>query len=133
MPATPPPATRTRRGDVVMGRTLGRVGAPAIRSTRGPGCGKPRTRGSLLGRRTLFQARSDDVTRSGAGRAVWALRWGNARRPAFRFIPCGCEVRAERRFADLVVPSEVTVGSWYGMPEYAPFFTARVEDLRTGP
>jgi hypothetical protein len=31
------------------------------------------------------------------------------------------------------VPSEVTVGWWFDTPEYAPFFTARVEDLRPAP
>jgi hypothetical protein len=142
------------------------------------------TRGSLLGRRTLFEARGPDVTRSSAGRAAleavwcpaalrpergvtwraeaddhivatwdvpperpevhlligpdgalraaWAERWGNAGQAAHGYIPCGCEVRAERRFGSLVVPSEVTVGWWFGTPEYAPFFRARVEDLRPG-
>jgi|1186.fasta_scaffold10078_2 hypothetical protein len=139
-------------------------------------------RGSLLGRRTLFDVTGEDVTRSSAGRAAletiwcpaallpergvswraegddhivatwdvpperpevhlriapdgavratWAPRWGKVRRPVYGYVPCGCEVRAERRFGDLVVPSDVTVGWWFGTPEYAPFFRARVEDLR---
>lgn len=139
-------------------------------------------RGSLLGRRTIFDLTSPDVTRSSAGRAAleaiwcpaallpergatwraesddhivasrdvpperpevhlrigadgavraaWAERWGKVRRPSYGYIPCGCEVGAERRFGDLVVPSEVTVGWWFGTPEHAPFFRARVEDLR---
>jgi hypothetical protein len=66
----------------------------------------------------------------GALRAVWGERWGKVRRPSFGYIACGCEVRAERRFGDLVVPSEVTVGWWFGTREYAPFFRARVEELR---
>jgi hypothetical protein len=66
----------------------------------------------------------------GAVRAAWAQRWGNVRRDAFGYIPCGCEVRAERRFGDLVLPSEVTVGWWFGTPGYAPFFRARVVDAR---
>jgi hypothetical protein len=62
----------------------------------------------------------------GAGEAS-ALRCGNAGRKEFGYIPCGSEVRAERRFGDVVVPSEVTVGWWLGTPEYEPFFTARIE------
>jgi uncharacterized protein DUF6544 len=139
------------------------------------------TRGRLFGRRTIFAASSEDVTRSSAGRAaleaIWcpaallpehgvtwraeaadvivatwdvpperpavrlriapdggvrevsALRWGNADRTAFAYIPCGCTVRAERRFGGLVVPSELEVGWWFGTPDHAPFFTARVEEL----
>jgi len=139
-------------------------------------------RGSLFGRRTIFDVANADVTRSSAGRAAleaiwcpaalrpergvtwraesedhivavwdvpperpelhlrigadgavraaWAERWGNARRKSYGYIPCGCEVGAECRFGDLVVPSEVTVGWWFGTPGYAPFFRARVEDLR---
>jgi hypothetical protein len=70
------------------------------------------------------------IAPDGALRQVSALRWGNAGRRAFGYIPCGCEVHAERRFGDVVVPSEVTVGWWFGTPEYAPFFTARVDDVR---
>jgi hypothetical protein len=64
-------------------------------------------------------------------REATALRWGNAGRKEFGYIPCGCEVRAERRFGDLVVPSQVTVGWWFGTPDYEPFFTTRIEDLRS--
>jgi len=69
------------------------------------------------------------IGRDGGVREASAVRWGNAGRKAFGYIPCGCEVRAERSFGDLVVPSEVTVGWWFGMPDYEPFFTARVEDV----
>ena len=44
MPATPPPATTTRRGWVVMRRTLRPDRGGAIRTGRCIGCGKPRTR-----------------------------------------------------------------------------------------
>jgi hypothetical protein len=71
--------------------------------------------------------RIDDA---GAMRSASALRWGNAGQDGFGYIPCGCEVRAERRFGDLVVPSAVTVGWWFGTPRHAPFFTAEVRDLR---
>ena len=33
---------------------------------------------------------------------------------------------AERRFGDVVVPSQVTVGWWYGTPRYKPFFEATI-------
>jgi hypothetical protein len=57
-----------------------------------------------------------------------AARWGKAN-GAYDYIPCGCEVRGERRFGDYVVPSSVTVGWWFGTPRYAPFFKADVLDL----
>jgi hypothetical protein len=66
------------------------------------------------------------IDRDGALRSVSALRWGNAGRRGFGYIPCGCEVRAERRFGDLVVPSSIEVGWWFGTPRYAPFFDAEV-------
>jgi hypothetical protein len=66
------------------------------------------------------------IERDGALRSVSALRWGNAGQREFGYIPCGCEVRAERRFGDVVVPSSVAVGWWFGTPRYAPFFEASV-------
>jgi hypothetical protein len=65
----------------------------------------------------------------GALRSVSALRWGKAGQRAFGYIPCGCEVHAERRFGDLVVPSRVAVGWWFGTPRYKPFFEAEVLTL----
>jgi hypothetical protein len=64
------------------------------------------------------------IDRDGALRSVGALRWGNVGQRAFGYIPCGCEVRAERRFGDVLVPSSVVVGWWFGTPRYAPFFEA---------
>jgi hypothetical protein len=66
----------------------------------------------------------------GAVRSASVLRWGNAGQKAFGYIPCGCDVRAERRFGDLVVPSAVTVGWWFGTPRHAPFFAAEIRSLR---
>jgi hypothetical protein len=65
----------------------------------------------------------------GGVRSVCADRWGKLRRNGHGYIPCGCEVRGERRFGDFVVPSSVTVGWWFGTPRYAPFFKADVLDL----
>jgi hypothetical protein len=61
-----------------------------------------------------------------------ALRWGNAGEAAYGYIPCGCRVHAERRFTD-VVPSEVTVGWWFGTPRWAPFFEASIRSLESIP
>jgi hypothetical protein len=69
------------------------------------------------------------VGADGAVRSLSALRWGNAGQRDFGYIPCGCEVRAERRFGDLVVPWALTVGWWFGTPRYAPFFEADVLTL----
>jgi hypothetical protein len=60
--------------------------------------------------------------------SVWALRWGDAGEKTFRYIPCGCQVHAKRRFGELTIPSSLTVGWWFDTPRYAPFFEARVED-----
>ena len=66
------------------------------------------------------------IDEGGALVTVSALRWGNAGGQTFRYIPCGCEVHAERRFGDLLVPSHLTVGWWFDTPRYAPFFTAHI-------
>jgi Family of unknown function (DUF6920) len=66
---------------------------------------------------------------NGALRSVSAQRWSDVGGDGFRYVPCGCEVHAERRFGDLVVPSEVTVGWWFGSPRWAPFFEASVDSL----
>jgi hypothetical protein len=70
-------------------------------------------------------ARIDD---RGALVAVSALRWGNAGEKTFRYIPCGCQIHAERRVGGLCLPSDLTVGWWFDTPRYAPFFTARIDD-----
>ena len=62
----------------------------------------------------------------GALESVSALRWGNPGRQPFDYISCGCEVHAERRFGDVLIPSSVSVGWWFGTARYAPFFKARI-------
>jgi hypothetical protein len=64
------------------------------------------------------------IDADGAVRSASAMRWNKD-----GYIPCGCEVRAERRFGDVVVPSAVTVGWWFGTPRWAPFFEATVVSL----
>jgi hypothetical protein len=55
------------------------------------------------------------------------MRWGRLPRGGYGYRSCGCDVLVERRFGDLVVPSEVTVA--WDWPGAAPFFRARVSDL----
>ena len=65
----------------------------------------------------------------GAVRSYHLPRWGNVERKEFGYIPCGCEVKAERRFGDLVVPSSVTGAWWFRTPRHAPFFRADIRQL----
>jgi hypothetical protein len=67
---------------------------------------------------------------TGAPKSVYALRWGDPAKEGFAYMPCGCEVHAERAFGDFVLPSRVSVGWWFGMPRYEPFFEAEIRDAR---
>jgi hypothetical protein len=62
----------------------------------------------------------------GAIRAVSAARWGDVGEKTFQYIPFGGEIHAERRFGDLVLPSIISVGWWFGSPRYRPFFQAQI-------
>jgi hypothetical protein len=55
-----------------------------------------------------------------------ALRW---RGQEEGYVACGCEVRAERGFGEVVVPSSMRVGWWFGTPQYEPFFEAEITEL----
>ncbi len=66
------------------------------------------------------------VDDSGALRSVSLMRWGNVGQESFGYIPFGGDVHAERRFEGMALPSEVTVGWWYGTPRYEPFFESRI-------
>ncbi len=66
------------------------------------------------------------IDATGAVRSVSLPRWGNVGQRVFGYIPFGGDIRAERRFGDVVVPSAVTVGWWYGTPRYKPFFEAAI-------
>jgi hypothetical protein len=68
------------------------------------------------------------IDERGALVTMSALRWGNAGRQTFDYIPCECEVHAERRFGDLLIPNRLTVGWWFDTPRYAPFFKAHIHD-----
>jgi hypothetical protein len=64
------------------------------------------------------------IDEAGAVRSISVMRWGDAAQDGFGYIPFGGDVHAERRFGSLVLPSELTVGWWYGTPRYKPFFEA---------
>ena len=65
---------------------------------------------------------------TGALRSVEIMRWGNAGQEEFGYIPFGGDIHAERRFEDLVLPSELTIGWRYGTARYRPFFEATIHD-----
>jgi hypothetical protein len=65
------------------------------------------------------------IDRQGAVQGAWAQRW----RGKSGYVTCGCEVHAERRWGDLVVPSSVDVGWQFGTPAYRPFFSAQIDEL----
>ena len=65
----------------------------------------------------------------GAVRSYHALRWGDVGQKEYGYIPCGCEVAAERRFGDFVVPSSITGGWSFATPRYTPFFRAEIGEL----
>jgi hypothetical protein len=66
------------------------------------------------------------IDERGALRSVSTLRWGNAGQDHFGYIPCGAEMKDESRFGDLVLPSRLEVGWWFGTPRYEPFFETRI-------
>jgi hypothetical protein len=70
-----------------------------------------------------------EIDDQGALRRYHLLRWANVGQKEFGYIPCGCEVRAERRFGDLVVPSSITGAWWFNTPRHAEFFEADIGAL----
>jgi hypothetical protein len=62
---------------------------------------------------------------SGALR-IALMRWGNVGQDHFGYIAFGGTIQAEERFGDLVLPSRVIVGWWFGTPRYEPFLEATV-------
>jgi hypothetical protein len=69
----------------------------------------------------------------GAIRTVTALRWGNAGEKTFQYIPFGGEIHAERRFGDLMLPSNASVGWWFETPRYRRFFHADIRAVTPTP
>lgn len=69
------------------------------------------------------------IDERGALRSVSIMRWGKLRGREFGYVPFGGHIRRERRFGDLVLPSEVSVGWWFGTPRFVPFFEAGILDF----
>ena len=67
----------------------------------------------------------------GAPRSYWVLRWSDMGQKEFGYIPCGCEVEAERRLGALVVPSRITGAWWFGTARETPFYRAEIRELAT--
>jgi hypothetical protein len=65
------------------------------------------------------------IDRAGAVRSVSVMRWKD-----FGYVPFGGTIHAERRFGDVVLPSAVTVGWWFGTPRFKPFFEATILDVK---
>ncbi len=65
---------------------------------------------------------------TGAVLSVSVMRWGNPDQNDYGYIPFGGNVTAERSFGDLVLPSRVSVGWWFGTDRFAPFFEAEILD-----
>jgi hypothetical protein len=66
------------------------------------------------------------IDAQGAIERVSAARWGPLDGEGYGYIPCGCDVHAERRFGDFTIPSQLTVSWRFGTPRQAPFFKAEV-------
>jgi hypothetical protein len=72
------------------------------------------------------------IDATGALRSVETKRWGNSGQDGFGYLPFGADIHAERRFGDVVIPSQLSVGWWYRTPRYQPFFEAEITSVRTG-
>jgi hypothetical protein len=68
---------------------------------------------------------------TGAVLSVTVMRWGNVGQSDYGYIPFGGHVGANRAFEDYVLPSEVSVGWWFGTPRFTPFFEAEILDAVT--
>jgi hypothetical protein len=66
------------------------------------------------------------IDADGAMRSSCVMRWDNGDHGLHGYIPCGADAHAERRFGDIVIPSRLTAGWWYGTPRYDPFFNAEI-------
>jgi hypothetical protein len=65
---------------------------------------------------------------AGDGRLLSVLvqRWGEVDKGTFDYLPFGGDTYEERRFGDLVIPSQLKLGWGYGTDYYAPFFTVTI-------
>ena len=63
---------------------------------------------------------------------VIAQRWGEVSKGTYSYLPFGAEVHEQRRFGDLVIPSQVTAGWNYRTDRYSPFFKATITTANQG-
>jgi len=80
----------------------------------------------LAPERPEVRIRIDD---GGAIRAVSGDRWNGREH---RYVACGADLEAERRFGPLTVPTHMVVSWRYGTERAAPFFRAGIEELAPG-
>lgn len=66
------------------------------------------------------------IAADGAMRSSCVMRWDSGDHGRRGYIPCGGDAHAERRFGDIVIPSRLTAGWWYGTPRYEPFFDVEI-------
>jgi len=72
-----------------------------------------------------------EIDPDGALRNVSLRRWGDTGKHSHGYLTFGGDVLAERRFGDLVIPSDLT---WrYGTAGYKPFFRAQIRALQLRP
>lgn len=69
------------------------------------------------------------IDERGAVRTIGGERWRSTGRRAFGYVPFGGHVLDEARFGGLTVPSRLSVGWWFGTPQFSPFFEATVTGL----
>ena len=63
-----------------------------------------------------------EIDADGAIRTLNVMRWQGRD----GYVPMGGHVLEDRRFGHVTIPSRISVGWWYGMPRYKPFFEATV-------
>ena len=73
------------------------------------------------------------IDANGAMRSSCVMRWDNGDHGLRGYIPCGGDAHAEQRFGDIVIPSRLTAGWWYGTPRYDPFFEAEIHAAEPWP
>jgi len=74
-----------------------------------------------------------EIDPDGALRNVSLRRWGDTGKHSHGYLTFGGDVLAERRFGDLVIPSDLTIGWRYGTAGYKPFFRAQIRALQLRP
>lgn len=68
------------------------------------------------------------IDESGALRSLWLDRWGEVGRDGYGYIPFGGTVRGETSFGDVVIPSSLEIGWWYGTPRYRSSLSVTVTE-----